>query len=168
MSHMSPALRVLLVAGALAAGSASAAAAALPFTVFAKAGPARTSSTAVLEHVRVARHPRFDRIVFEFRGETPAWSAGYVPRIVQDPSGRVATVAGQAFLRVAFHNVRVDRATAGGPPIIRTPGFPTLLQVKEAGDFEGVVSFGAGLRRRAGFRGFHLSSPGRIVLDVAH
>ena len=61
----------------------------------------------------------------------------------------------------------VDRA-AVGTPIVRTPRFPTLQQVEEAGDFEGVVSFGVGLRRRTGFRAFHLSSPGRIVLDVAH
>ena len=51
---------------------------------------------------------------------------------------------------------------------MRTPRFPMLLQVKEAGDFEGVVSFGVGVRRRTGFRAIHLSSPGRIVLDLAH
>ena len=138
-----------------------------PFTVFAKAGPARTSGTAVLEHVRVARHPGFDRVVFEFRGETPAWRAAYVPRVVEDPSGRIATIAGRAFLSVVFHGTRVDRASTG-PRIVRTPRFPTLLQVKEAGDFEGVVSFGIGVRRRVGFRALHLSRPGRIVLDVAH
>ncbi|TML97748.1 MAG: hypothetical protein E6G10_24170 [Actinobacteria bacterium] len=164
-------LRTFRVAGAIVAASAAGAAAAEastpPFTVFAKAGPARTSGTATLEHVRVAHHQGFDRVVFEFGGETPAWSAGYVPRIVKDPSGQIATVAGRAFLHVVFHSTRVDRA-AVGTPIVRTPRFPTLQQVEEAGDFEGVVSFGVGLRRRTGFRAFHLSSPGRIVLDVAH
>ena len=163
-------LRKLSLAGAIVASAAVAAAAGAttpPFTVFAKAGPARTSGTATLAHVRVARHPGFDRVVFEFSGETPAWSAGYVPRIVKDPSGQIATVAGRAFLRVVFHATRVDRA-ANSPPIVRTPRFPMLLQVQEAGHSEGVVSFGVGVRRRTGFRAFHLGRPGRIVLDLAH
>ena len=154
------------IVAASAAGAAAAGASTPPFTVFAKAGPARTSGTATLEHVRVARHPGFDRVVFEFSGETPAWSAGYVPRIVKDPSGQIATVAGRAFLHVVFHATLVDRS-ATGAPIVRTPRFPMLVQVEEAGDFEGVVSFGVGVRRRTGFRAFHLSSPGRIVLDLA-
>jgi hypothetical protein len=138
-----------------------------PFTVFAKAGPARTSGTAVLEHVRVARHASFDRVVFEFRGETPAWRAAYVPRVVEDPSGKIATIVGGSFIAVVFHGARIDRASAGAR-IVLTPRFPTLLQVKKAGDFEGVVTFGIGVRRRAGFRALHLSHPGRIVLDVTH
>jgi hypothetical protein len=40
--------------------------------------------------------------------------------------------------------------------------------VKIAGDFEGVVSFGLGLRRKTGFRVFRLTAPTRIVIDVAH
>jgi hypothetical protein len=157
-----------VVAGLLTVAVAAVASASTPpFTVFAKAGPARTSGTAVLEHVRVARHRGFDRIVFEFRGETPAWRAAYVPKIVQDPSGRVVTVGGRAFLRIVFQRTRVDRARAGSR-IVRTPGFPTLMQLKEAGDFEGVVSFGLGARRRVGFRALHLSAPGRIALDLSH
>ena len=75
-------------------------------------------------------------------------------------------MAGQAFLSAVFHSTRVDRASLG-TRIVRTPRFPTLVQVKEAGDFEAVVSFGIGVRHRAGFRALHLSGPGRIVLDVA-
>jgi hypothetical protein len=45
---------------------------------------------------------------------------------------------------------------------------PNLRQVKPSGDFEGVVSFGLGLRRRTGFRVFRLSGPARVVIDVAH
>ena len=49
-----------------------------------------------------------------------------------------------------------------------TPQCPNLLQVKKAGDFEGVVSFGFGLRRMTGFRVFRLTNPTRVVIDVAH
>ena len=49
-----------------------------------------------------------------------------------------------------------------------TPRCPNLRQVKLAGDFEGVVSFGLGLRRKTGFRVFRLTAPTRIVVDVRH
>lgn len=137
-----------------------------PFTVFAKAGPATTSRTAVLEHVRVGRHATFDRVVFEFRAGTPAWSARYVPRVVHDGSGLPVALPGAAFLHVVFRNSRIDRGSAGGAPIARTPRFHSLL-LKESGDFEGVVSFGLGLRRKVGFRGFRLTAPGSVVIDVA-
>jgi hypothetical protein len=152
------------VCASVAAGAVSL----LPFTVAAKAGPRHGAAPAVLEHVRVARHASFDRVVFQFRSGTPAWSARYVPRVVHDGSGKPVALAGRAFLHVVFHGANVDRPSAGGPDIARTPRFPSILQLEEAGEFEGVVSFGLGLRRRVGFRGFHLSGPGRLVVDVAH
>jgi hypothetical protein len=162
--------RRILIAAALLVAAASTAAAAFPppFTVFAKAGPRNGAAPAVFRHVRVGRHPGFDRVVFEFRSGTPAWSARYVPRVVHDGSGRPVRLSGRAFVHVVFRGTRIDRASAGGPEIVRTPRFPTLVQLKEAGDFEAVVSFGLGLRRKVGFRGFRLTSPSRIVLDVAH
>jgi hypothetical protein len=161
--------RRILVGAALLAAAASTAVAAFPppFTVFAKAGPQRGPAPAVLEHVRVGRHPGFDRVVFEFRRATPAWSARYVPRVIHDGSGLPVRLRGRAFVHVVFRGTRIDRASAGGPEIVRTPRFPTLLQLKEAGDFEAVVSFGLGLRRKVGFRAFRLTGPSRIVLDVA-
>jgi len=155
-------IRAALIGVALAAGASLP-----PFTVFAKAGPATTSRTAVLEHVRVGRHPTFDRVVFEFRSGTSAWSARYVPQVVHDGSGLPVRLPGSAFLHVVFKNARIDRASAGAAPITRTPHFCSLLQLKESGDFEGVVSFGVGLRRKVGFRGFRMTSPGRVVIDVA-
>jgi hypothetical protein len=49
-----------------------------------------------------------------------------------------------------------------------SPLCANLQQVKAVGDFEGVVSFGLGLRRKTGFRVFRLTDPTRIVIDVAH
>lgn len=156
-------IRSALIGLVLAAGASTP-----PFTVFAKAGPATTSQTAVLEHVRVGRHSTFDRVVFEFRAGTPAWSARYVPQVVHDGSGLPVRLPGTAFLHVVFRHTRIDRASAGAAPITRTPRFGGLVQLKESGDFEGVVSFGLGLRRKVGFRGFRMTSPSRVVIDVAH
>src|SRR5438067_1162700 len=70
---------------ALAADAAGAGASTPPFTVFAKAGPARTSGTATLEHVRVAHHRGFDRVVFEFAGETPLQLGEIRTKLVHAP-----------------------------------------------------------------------------------
>src|SRR5437660_11802164 len=75
--HTGATIRAGLI-GALVLGAAASVAAAFslpPFTTFAKAGPAGTAGPAVLEHVRVGRHHSFDRIAFEFRNGTAAWSA---------------------------------------------------------------------------------------------
>jgi hypothetical protein len=162
--------RILVAAAALGAVFAAGAGASLPppFTVFAKAGPRHGVAPAVLERVRIGRHAGFDRVVFEFKAGTPAWSARYVPKVVHDGSGRPVPLAGRAFIHIVFRRTSIDRPSAGGPEIVRTPRLATLLQLKEAGDFEGVVSFGLGLRRKVGFRGFRLTAPGRIAIDVAH
>jgi hypothetical protein len=157
-----------VLGAALVGAAAGSAATTPPFTVFAKAGPRNGPAPAVLRHVRVGRHPGFDRVVFEFRRSTPKWSARYVPKVIHDGSGRPVRLLGRAFVHVVFQGANIDRASAGPPEIVRTPRFPTLLQVKEAGDFEAVVSFGLGLRRKVGFRVFRLAAPSRLVLDVAH
>ena len=93
-------MRAAAIGAAVTAAAASVATAAvslLPFTVAAKAGPRHGAAPAVLEHVRVARHPGFDRVVFEFASGTPAWSARYVPKVVHDGSGKPVALPGAAF-----------------------------------------------------------------------
>lgn len=89
----------------------------------------------------------------------------YVPQVVQDGSGLPIALLGCRFLQIRFEPT-VNGSSANAPSVI-TPRFPTLRQLKRAGDFEGVIAFGAGLSRRAGFRVFTLSAPRRIVVDLA-
>ncbi len=137
-----------------------------PFTTTPTSSAGVGTSIALLQRVRVARHPGYDRIVFAFQQGTSGYSVRYVARVVHDGSGLPVALAGHAFLHVVFQHAHIQRA-AGGPAIALTPGFPTLVQVKEAGDFEAVVSFGLGLRHRVGFRVFRLGGPNRVVIDVA-
>jgi hypothetical protein len=116
-----------------------------------------------------ACHASFDRVVVRVRAGTPGYDVRSVRRVVQDGSGRVVSLQGRRRIHLVLHNARGH--TAGGRtllPAVRTPLCPTLRQVKRSGDFEGVVSFGLGLRRRTGFRVFRLSGPARVVVDVAH
>lgn len=157
-----------IIAGAVAlAGSVAGSATALPaFTTSPKTRTVSpTTPQATLTRVTVGRNATFDRIVFRFTGSTPGYRVEYVPTVIQDGSGLPLTLLGRRFLQIRFEPT-VNGSSANAPSVI-TPRFPTLRQLKRAGDFEGVIAFGAGLSRRAGFRVFTLSAPRRIVVDVA-
>ena len=82
----------------------------------------------------------------------------YVNRIDSDGSGDPVSLQGTKRLRVLIHNARAH--TQSGAPLlanVKTPRCSNLRQLKLAGDFEGVVSFGLGLRRKTGFRVFRLT-----------
>lgn len=138
-------------------------------------GPRTTKGTGgMLVAVRAARHQGFDRVVFEFAEGLPPASVSHVPYLLEDPRGGLLPLRGRAFLQVVFkHASTVDqrsaqpRRTYSGPTVI-TPGLPSLSQVRLAGDFEAVLSFGLGLNQRAGFRVFTLTGPWRVVVDISH
>jgi hypothetical protein len=173
---------ILTMSGALLAGSVGVAAASTVTAVGPAAdlpAPTRTdpqvtdftTSGGELLRVRTGRHRDYDRVVFDIRGSRPGWAVRYVPRLTQDGSGLPVAIRGPAVLQVAL--VGAAAHDEQGRPTLRTPRtltpeLPTLRQVRLAGDFEGVTTFGLGLRDRVGFRVFALSNPTRVVVDVAH
>ena len=131
----------------------------------ATSAPAQSTVTAV----RAGHHEGFDRFVIQFSGPVPAGhSVRWVDRIVQDGSGNTMRVAGHAFL-----NVRLSPAVAhtdsgaGTVPLRRTYAMPNLTQYVLAGDFEGVVNIGLGYQRKEPVTISTLTSPSRLVIDVA-
>jgi hypothetical protein len=114
-------------------------------------------------------HATFDRFVVRARFSTPGYDVRYASRIVADPSGRSVSLLGTKRIRISFnlaggHDSRGTNLLAN----TLTPRCPNLLQVKKAGDFEGTVTFGLGMRKMTGFRVFRLTNPTRVVIDVAH
>jgi hypothetical protein len=142
---------------------------ALPAFTTAPKTSAPHGDAAELSNVAAACHSTFDRFVIRARFAVPGYNARYVPRIVADPSGRPVSLLGAKRIRVAF-NLAAGHDSHGTNLLASTltPRCPNLLQVKKAGDFEGVVSFGLGLSRMTGFRVFRLTNPTRVVIDVAH
>jgi len=148
----------------LAAAAVVALASALPpFTTGAKTSPS-SGSQATLSSAAAGCHATYDRFVLRVgSGGKPGYDVRYVSRIIADPSGNPVSLQGTKRLRVIVHD-----ATAHTLASTITPGCSNLRQAKKAGDFEGVVSYGLGLRRKTGFRVFRLTGPTRIVIDVAH
>jgi hypothetical protein len=70
------------------------------------------------------------------------------PHFTQDPSGRAVDLAGSSGVKVVLTGFRGDVANYSGETSITSTG-PLLLQVGKLGDFEGVVSFGAGTSKPA-------------------
>jgi len=124
---------------------------------------------AQLSGIDTGCHAAFDRFVIRISSGNPGYDVRYVSRIVADPSGNPVTLRGSKRIKVVIRPAR-GHTSAGANllPSTLTPLCPNLRQVKKAGDFEGVVSFGLGLASKTGFRVFRLSAPTRIVVDVAH
>jgi hypothetical protein len=139
-----------------------------PFTTSAKTSAAG-GGQAELYGAAAGCHTTFDRFVIRARFATPGYDVRYVSQVFEDGSGDPVSLLGSKRLRVFVRDARGH--TEGGTnllPRVITPRCSNLLQVKNAGDFEGLVTYGLGLRRRTGFRVFRLTGPTRIVIDVAH
>jgi hypothetical protein len=138
---------------------------ALPtFSTTAKSATDPSGSITQLWNVRTGNDGTFDRIVFDERVSASGYSVRYVSRVVYDASGQVVPLRGRYFLRVVINGA----ATTSSMPTVRTPGLPEVAQIRNAGEFERVVSYGIGLNRYRGFRVFRLTSPTRLVIDVLH
>ena len=159
---------VSLVALASFLGLAAVAFGLPPFTTAPKSSPG-SGGQAELFEVAAGCHSSFDRFVIRARFAIPRYDVRYVKRIIADGSGLPVHLRGTKRIRVVIRNAR-GHTEAGTNllPNVRTPLCPNLRQIKKAGDFEGVVSFGLGLRHKTGFRVFRLAGPTRIVIDVAH
>jgi hypothetical protein len=140
-----------------------------PVTLPASVGHA--TGQPVLTAIRTGRHHSYERLVLDFSSGFGDASVGYAGIIREDPSNRVVPLLGHAYLYVV---VRGAVATWNGVPhrpypgpFTVTPNYPALKQVSIAGDFEGVLSFGIGLDRVAGFKVSRLTGPDRLVIDIA-
>ena len=120
-----------------------------------------------LVSVQAVERKGYDRVLFTFQGAMPGYQVRYAPQVT-DQAGRPVALRGKAFLAVTFEPARAH--DPGGEPTVSTatltPGSPVLRQVRFAGDFEGRVSFGLGLRGRGGFRVAELRDPTRVAVDV--
>lgn len=138
-------------------------------------GGSSDGGVALLTDVRVGEHEGFDRIVFEFAGNTvPSYRVAPAdPPLTASGSGREVEVEGDSFLEVAFSGASgVDLSggqpveTYTGPDRVDGDDTRTVTQVVQLGDFEGELRWVVGLSQQMPFSVGTLSGPARLVVDV--
>jgi hypothetical protein len=149
--------------GAALASTGGCAGAAAMSTVTAT-GAASGSGQSVVKDIRVGHHTGCDRVTIEFAGRVPAYTVGYVSKVISDPKGDVVTLDGSAFMRIVLRGT--STSTPAPQPDLK-PHFAVLREVRGAGDFEAVTSYGVGLSSKQPFRAYALSAPNRLVIDIA-
>ncbi len=106
-----------------------------------------------LVEIRTGDHPTespaYTRITFTFAGAVPSYRLSYVRQVVSDGSGNPVPLPGNAFLRIVFDPAQAH--DAAGRSTVRyaapTPvGLGNLAGYAPAGDFEGYVTYGLGVR----------------------
>jgi peptidoglycan hydrolase-like protein with peptidoglycan-binding domain len=126
---------------------------------------------ALLVDVRAGRHKNFDRLVFEFQGPRPGHQVRYVTQLIQDGSGEPVPLRGRAVVEIvmqpaAAHDEDGNPTFTGPPPDVHD--FAVFRQVADAGDFEGVLTWGIGTAATTGLHVLGLANPSRIAVDVQH
>lgn len=133
-----------------------------------------TMEPAELTRVRLGAHDGYERVVFEFQGELPGYDAGYLESDpVEDGSGDPVDVKGAEVLSVRIHPASGFRMSDNsyetiytGPTRLAGAAAP-VIEVVRSGDFEAQLTWVIGLDERQPFVVSTLSSPPRIVVDIA-
>ncbi|MFF5108852.1 hypothetical protein [Streptosporangium sp. NPDC000509] len=129
------------------------------------------STQPIVTGARFAEHQGFDRVVIDLKGELPGYRARWVSELVQDGSGDKLDVKGGAYLQLtitpAVAHTEAGQSTWKGGPIFQAQ-LGNVQNVVKVGDFEGVVSVGVVLDRKAPFRVLEQKSPNRLVVDISH
>jgi len=131
-----------------------------------------TVAVANIIDVRVGTHVGYDRVVFEFDQGTPELTLDRAePPFTQDGSGLPIEVDGSSFLGLVMRGgtKQTDAGTSsyqGSTDI--AAGFPALVHLIEAGDFERQSTWYLGLTGDACVRVLLLEGPPRLVIDVEH
>jgi len=131
-----------------------------------------TVARANIVDVRMATHDGFDRVVFEFVDGLPEVTLSRAePPFTQDASGLPIEVEGTSFLRLTMRGgtKQTDEGTSSyDGPTEFDPGFPTLVDLVEGGDFEAQSTWYFGLSAEACVRVLALTDDGapRLVIDV--
>ena len=141
----------------------------------ARTGPGGTQPpdgpSAKLGAVRAARHPGYDRVVFQFEGaEVPGYRIEYVREItLGETDDQFLTLQGGALVQATFQGSASEDYQPGTQtvPDKLTLGLAQVKQIGLAEDWEGVVRLGIGLDHRGGFRVLELHDPARVVVDFA-
>ena len=126
---------------------------------------------AVLRKIRASRQEGYDRVVFEFDGNSlPDYTVEFKrPPFTLDETNQVVKVPGRAFISVMFRPAlgydpdTGERVVEGPEGSLR---LTVLRALKRIYDYEGDVIYVLGLSARKPFRAQALTNPTRLAVDI--
>src|SRR3989454_4158254 len=125
---------------------------------------------ALLRAVETSSGPGYDRVVFEFAGDSvPGYHVEYMTAPVRRcGSGNPVALAGAGRLVVRFEPARAHDEQGNPSPAERerATGLPTLKDMKLVCDFEGQVEWVLGVAAAAPYRVSETTAPARVVVDI--
>jgi hypothetical protein len=132
---------------------------------------APTHPTAHLVAVRAARQGTVDRVVFEFDEHVPGYKVSYEKKPIVGTSGQEVPLSENFVLQFRMQeasgvNLDTGQPTFSGPKQLQPAGTRAVGELKQVEDFEGVLTWAAGLKTQAPFRVSTLASPPRLVIDL--
>lgn len=141
-----------------------------------QATPASNAGGILVEDIRAAAHPGFDRLVFEFSGnQVPGYSVQYATQAVACGSGQdMAAFIGGGSPPVAMLVVKMQPADghnqSGQPTVQRDlqANLTSIIRAFGICDFEALVDYAVALSGQKPFQVTTLNNPPRLVIDVAH
>jgi len=93
----------------------------------------------------------YNRMSFTFTRAFPSYHFGWVSQLVGDASGKVIPLAGTDVLKIVFDQARAHSADGTRSTIVSQParhiGYECMTDFAQAGDYEGVLSYGIGVTR---------------------
>jgi hypothetical protein len=143
-----------------------------PFTCDLPIVEGATTARANIVDVRVGSHADYDRVVFEFDDGLPDMTLDRAtPPFTQDASGLPMEVEGDSYVRLTMRGgtkQMEDGTSSYEGSTDFDPGFPTLVDLVEGGDFEAQSTWYLGLTSEACVRVLTLTDDGapRLVIDV--
>jgi len=93
----------------------------------------------------------YNRMSFTFTRAFPRYHFEWVSQLVSDASGKVIPLAGADVLKIVFDQARAHSADGARSTIVSQParhiGYGCMTDFAQAGDYEGVLSYGIGVTR---------------------
>jgi len=126
----------------------------------------------MLRAVETGSGPGYDRVVFEFAGDSaPGYHVEYASAPVRRcGSGDRVSLAGGQQVVVRFEPARAHDEQGNPAPVERDRalGLRAVKEMKLVCDFEGQVEWVLGVAAASPFRVSELTGPARVLVDIRH